>query len=383
MSEPLRIVILGSTGSIGRQALEVCAEDTTRVSVVGLAAGSDAGTLLEQQKRFGVPHVALGAEPRVSPAGGPVDCPVGAEAVLDLIDRAAPDLVLNAIVGAAGLRASERTLERGIDLALANKESIVIAGEFLADLAVRTGARLVPVDSEHSALLQCLRAGRAEEMRRIVLTASGGPFRGRDRESLAAITPTEALRHPTWTMGPKVTVDSATLMNKALEIIEAHHLFGIPPDRIEVVVHPESVVHSLVEFRDGSWIGHLGPPDMRIPIRYALGHPERWDGPRNDFSLTSVAALHFEEPDHDTFPSLQFAYRACRGGGTLPAVLNAANEVAVAAFLDEKIGFLDIFDLVERAMDEPCSGPDGSATDVGALLDVDRETRDRVARWIS
>jgi len=375
------VAILGSTGSVGTQALEVCAEDPSRVSVVGLAARRDAAELCDQARRFAVPHLALvdpPTPPPEIPAGTSLE--VGEEAVLDLVDRCSPDLVLNAIVGAAGLPASRRVLERGIDLALANKESLVVAGELLTELARLRGGRLIPVDSEHSALLQCARAGRRDEVRRLVLTASGGPFRGRSREELARVGPEEALRHPTWRMGPKITVDSATLMNKGLEVIEAHHLFGVPVDAIEVLVHPQSVVHALVEFRDGSWLAHLGPPDMRIPLRYALGHPERWPGPPSSFSLSRVGSLTFEEPDHATFPSLEMAYRACAGGGTLPAVLNAANEAAVEGFLAGRIPFPEIFRLVGRALDEHLREP---ADDWSRLLRVDRETRDRVARWMS
>jgi len=375
------VAILGSTGSIGTQALEVCAEDPTRVEVVALSARRSSDALLAQARRFSVPHLAL-AEPPPSPPTLPAGAhlAIGEGAVLDLLDRAAPDLVLNAIVGAAGLPASRHTLERGIDLALANKESLVIAGDLLTALAAETGVRLIPVDSEHSALLQCLRAGRIEEVRRLVLTASGGPFRGRRREELERVTPEEALRHPTWRMGPKISVDSATLMNKGLEIIEARHLFPVPPSAIEVVVHPQSAVHALVEFRDGSWLAHLGPPDMRIALRYAFGHPDRWPGPASTFSLARLGALTFEEPDHATFPSLQMAYRACAGGGTLPAALNAANEAAVEGFLAGRIPFPEIFRLVERALDEHVREP---ADDWSRLLSVDRETRDRVARWMS
>ncbi len=381
MRRPLCVVILGSTGSIGTQALEVCAEAPDRVTVVGLAASCDADSLAAQAERFGVPHLALRSPPDRSPtfpAGTALE--IGESATVELIDRAAPDLVLNAIGGSAGLHASRATLERGIDLALANKESLVIAGGLLMELASRHSARLIPVDSEHNALAQCLRAGRLEEVRRLVLTASGGPFRGRKRNELAAVTPEEALRHPTWRMGRKITVDSATLMNKGLEIIEAHHLFGLPPESIEVLIHRQSTLHALVEFQDGSSIAHLGPADMRIPIRYALGEPDRWSGPESRFSLSEIGTLDFEEPDHETFPSLQMAYRACRRGGTLPAVLNAANEAAVEGFLAGTIGFLEIFHLVDRAMNEHTPQ---AADDWARLLRVDRETRDQVARWMS
>ena len=376
---PLRIALLGSTGSIGRQTLEVCAEDPSRVEVVALAAGSNLPLVLEQADRFGVPEIALAHEPADSAApAGTSRLSFGDEAILDLIDRTAPDLVVNAIVGAAGLRASLRTLERGIPLALANKESIVIAGSLITGMARRGRIPLIPIDSEHSALLQCLRAGDHGEVRRLVLTASGGPFRGRSRAELAQVTPEEALRHPTWDMGRRISIDSATLMNKGLEVIEAHHLFEIDVDRIDVVVHPQSTIHSLVEFQDGSVLAHLGPPDMRIPIRYALGHPARWPAPSQEFSLTRIGRLDFEEPDHTAFPSLQLAYRACRRGGTLPAVLNAADEAAVEGFLTGRIPFLAIFDHVERALREHEPEP---ADDWTRLLEIDRETRERVITW--
>lgn len=378
---PLRVALLGSTGSIGVQTLEVCAEDPHRVEVVALAAGTDLAGVLSQAERHGVPHVAVAREPStpVQPPAG-MSLTFGDEAILELIDRSAPDLIVNAIVGGAGLLASRRALESGIPLALANKESIVIAGELLTGLARKTGTPLIPIDSEHSALLQCLRAGSRGEVRKLVLTASGGPFRGRDRGALAEVTPEEALRHPTWSMGSRISIDSATLMNKGLEVIEAHHLFEVDVDRIEVVVHPQSVVHSMVEFQDGSWLAHLGPADMKIPIRYALGHPTRWESPPANFSLAEIGRLDFEEPDHETFPSLQFAYEACRRGGTLPAVFNAADEVAVEAFLAGRISLPRIFEVVERALREHEREP---ATDWTRLLEIDRETRERVASWTS
>ena len=384
---PLRIALLGSTGSIGVQTLEVCAEDARRVEVVALAAGTNGTVLAEQARRFQVEHLALAhfASPEGEKADArPFDLPsdasleFGAEAVVDLIDRAKPDLVVNAIVGAAGLAASRRTLERGIPLALANKESVVIAGELLMALSKRHGAPIIPIDSEHSALAQCLRAGRREEVRKLILTASGGPFRGRTRKSLQNVSAEEALAHPTWDMGRRISIDSATLMNKGLELIEAHFLFDMPVDQIEVVVHPQSTIHSMVEFQDGSWLAQLGPADMKIPIRTALGHPDRWPSPGESFSLAKIGSLDFEEPDHNTFPSLQLAYQACRRGGTLPAVFNAADEAAVEGFLAGKIPFLQIFELVERAMREHTPEP---ADDWERLLGVDRQTRERVTSW--
>ncbi len=378
---PLRIALLGSTGSIGGQTLEVCAENPSRVEVVALGAGTQHAALVAQARQFGVRHLAL-AEPSAKsetelPAGSRLE--YGADAMIDLIDRSEPDLVVNAIVGAAGLATSRRTLELGLPLALANKESVVIAGELLTALSVKNSAPIIPIDSEHSALAQCMRAGQREEVRKLILTASGGPFRGRSRETLHSVTPLEALAHPTWEMGRRISIDSATLMNKGLELIEAHYLFGIPVDQIEVVVHPQSTIHSLVEYRDGSWLAQLGPADMRIPIRYALGYPDRWESPPQSFSLAEISRLDFEEPDHNTFPSLQLAYQACRRGGTLPAVFNAADEAAVAGFLTGKIPFLQIFELVERAMREHTPEP---ADNWERLLGVDRQTRERVTSWI-
>ena len=289
-----------------------------------------------------------------------------------VLKESGADLVVNAITGAAGLRSSVRALELGLELAIANKESLVMAGSLLLALAAERGGRIVPIDSEHSAILQCLRAGDRGEVQRIVLTASGGPFRGRTRNELSAVTVEEALRHPTWKMGPKITIDSATLMNKALEVIEAHVLFDLDPARIDVVIHPESVVHSLVEFQDGSTMAQLGPPDMRIPIQYALSHPDRWPRPDAECPLLAAGALHFEAPDHEVFPSIQMAYEVCRHGGTMPAVFNASNEVAVARFMEGRVPFPGIFDLVSRALDAHNAQP---VTSLEQVLEVDRRVR--------
>ncbi|MCE5191515.1 MAG: 1-deoxy-D-xylulose-5-phosphate reductoisomerase, partial [Actinomycetia bacterium] len=273
----------------------------------------------------------------------------GAEAVVDLATLPEVDLVLNALVGAAGLRASIATLGASKRLALANKESLVVGGELVMSLATYPDA-IVPVDSEHSAIFQCLIGERARDVARIWLTASGGPFRGRDRASLGRVTPAEALAHPRWTMGPKITIDSASLMNKGLETIEAHHLFGVGYDAIRIVVQPQSCVHSMVEFTDGSVKAHLGATDMRVPIQYALSHPERWDAPVPPVDFATLSRLDFEEPDYEAFPALSLALEAGRMGGTMPAAMNAANEVAVAAFLCGNAGFLDIPRVVEAVM---------------------------------
>ena len=350
MSEgPATLAILGSTGSIGRQAVEVASRYPERIRVVALAAASDHACLAEQASALSVPHVAL-ARPEAAALAADIladtEVASGPGAVVDLATGA--DIVLNALVGAAGLRATMAALRSGARLALANKESLVVAGDLVTDAAA-PGA-LIPVDSEHSAVFQCLLGEAPESVARLWLTASGGPFRGRDRASLEAISVNEALAHPTWEMGPKITIDSATLMNKGLEVIEAHHLFGIGYDRIDVVVHPQSCIHSMVEYVDGSVKAHMGATDMRIPIQYALSFPERWDAPAEPLDLTALGGLSFEPPDMETFRCLALAYEAGREGGTLPAVMNAANEVAVAAFLQGACSFTDIDATVERVM---------------------------------
>src|SRR5690242_12861809 len=342
-----RIALLGATGSIGRQALDVI-EAHPGLELCAAASGS-------------------------SPLDG-IDAPltqVGGDLV-ELLDRAEPDVVLNAVVGFAGLPATLWTLGRGADLALANKESLVAAGALALQAWERGGGRLLPVDSEHSALFQCLENRSAEQIESLVLTASGGPFRGRTRDELAAVTPAEALAHPTWRMGPKITVDSATLANKGLELIEAHFLFGLPYERIEVVVHPTSVVHAIVRFRDGASLAHLGYPDMRVPISYALTYPERAATPIDGLDFTEGLALQFEPPDVETFPMLTLARTAGEAGGTHPCAYNAANEVAVAAFLAGRAPFLRIPGIVEDVL----AAVDGSpATDLEQLVEADAEAR--------
>lgn len=350
---PLRVVVLGSTGSIGRQALDVAARFPERISVVGLAAGSAAELIAEQARAFRVPAVALADADAACVAGrllAGTDTAVdaGPAAVSALSSLPEADLVLNALVGAAGLRSSASALATGKRLALANKESLVVAGELLMAMPAARG--IVPVDSEHSAIFQCLRGEDARAVSRIWLTASGGPFRGRDASTLSKVTVAEALAHPRWTMGPKITIDSATLMNKGLETIEAHHLFGVDYDDIRIVVHPQSCIHSMVEYRDGSVKAHLGATDMRVPIQYAFSYPDRWDAPVPPVDFAALGHLGFEEPDLDAFPCLRLALHAGRVGGTLPAAMNAANEVAVAAFLGGAAGFSDIPRVVETVM---------------------------------
>lgn len=374
MSGPLRVAILGSTGSIGRQALDVATRSDGRVEIVALAANSNDTLLVEQARAHRVTSVALAdpaAAARAAEAlGTGADVGAGADGVTELAARDDVDLVLNALVGAAGLRATVAALSSGTTLALANKESLVVGGEFVTSLA--SPGQLIPVDSEHSAIHQCLVGEPVDRVSRLWLTASGGPFRGRLRADLAGITATEALAHPTWTMGPKISIDSATLMNKGLEVIEAHHLFGIDYDLISVVVHPQSVVHSMVEFSDGSVKAHLGTTDMRIPIQYAFSTPDRWDAPVAPLDFTTLGTLEFMPPDTSTFSCLALAYDVGRAGGTLPAAMNAANEIAVEAFLQNRCGFLDIERIVRTVVEGHSPEPIAS---IEQLESVDRSAR--------
>jgi 1-deoxy-D-xylulose-5-phosphate reductoisomerase len=346
-----RVALLGATGSIGRQAIEIV-EAHPRLELCAAASGA-------------------------SPLDG-VNAPlkqVGGD-LTELLERAEPDVVLNAVVGFAGIHATLWALERGVDLALANKESLVAAGELALAALERGGGRILPVDSEHSALFQCLEGRAPEQVDTLVLTGSGGPFRGRTRDELGDVTPEQALAHPTWRMGPKITVDSATLANKGLEVIEAHFLFGVPCERIEVVLQPTSIVHSLVRFRDGAALAHLGYPDMRVPISYALTYPERAATPLPPLDLTSLT-LEFEAPDTETFPLLALAREAGLRGGTAPCAFNAANEVAVAAFLAGRLPFPGIGEVVGETL----ASADGTpARDVDDLLEADRLARDAAQR---
>jgi 1-deoxy-D-xylulose-5-phosphate reductoisomerase len=347
------VAILGSTGSIGTQALDVVDRSQGDLRVVALSAADAWAELIDQASRYRVPRIAL-ADPAAAAraaenwTGGEVLA--GVEGIVRLITECECDMVLNAIVGSAGLVPTVATLGEGIDLALANKESLVVGGELVTQLAEATGAQIIPVDSEHSALYQLLAAEPAGTVQRLVLTASGGPFRGLGREALEEVTVEQALAHPTWEMGGKITIDSATLMNKGLELIEAHHLFGTAYEQIDVVVHPQSIVHSLIHLCDGATLAHLGYPDMRVPISYALHHPERADVPVTPLDLASVGALTFEPVDEETFSCLRLAREAARAGGTAPCTLNAANEVAVHAFLARRIGFLEIAAVIEETL---------------------------------
>jgi 1-deoxy-D-xylulose-5-phosphate reductoisomerase len=347
-----RIIILGSTGSIGQAALEVITALGDRVEIVGLAAGNNWCLLNEQAARFSVPRVAIASESAYDALRR--DCPsetsvlAGPSGVAELVRESDADFVLAAIVGAAGLPATLAAVERGMDVALANKESLVVAGSLIIPLARERGSRLIPVDSEHSAVFQALQSGRPEEVRRVYLTASGGPFRTWSAERIQHATLDEALQHPTWDMGPKITIDSATMMNKALEVIEAVWLFGLEPDQVEVLVHPESIVHALVEFCDGSVIAQMGPPDMKTPIQYAMTFPGRVSGLAEPIRWDKVGSLNFESPDFTKFPALRLGYQAARHGGSSGAVLNAANEAAVDRFRAGDIRFGRIADLTEQ-----------------------------------
>ena len=350
-----RVALLGATGSIGRQALEII-DAHPGLELCAVAAGSRGEEVEQIARDRDVRHVSIGGSP-------PLDA---------LVQASEPDVVLNAVVGFAGLPATLAALEGGIDLALANKESLVAAGALALAAQARGGGRSLPVDSEHSAVFQCLEGRLPETVDTLVLTASGGPFRGRVRDELIDVTPADALAHPTWSMGPKITVDSATLMNKGLELIEAHFLFGLPYSRIEVVVHPTSVVHSLVRFRDGAALAHLGYPDMRVPISFALTYPERAPTPIPPLDLASGLTLEFRAPDEEAFPCLRLAREAGEAGGTAPCVLNAANEVAVAAFLAGELSFLGIAEVVERTLDA-LEAP--AARDLHDLVEIDAESR--------
>ncbi|MEJ7891114.1 MAG: 1-deoxy-D-xylulose-5-phosphate reductoisomerase [Solirubrobacteraceae bacterium] len=350
-----RLVILGATGSVGRQALDVVARAPEAFALVGLSAHRGADELVALARTHRVTRLALtdpDAAARASEAWTDGDVLAGPEGLARMVAESGADLVLNAIVGSAGLGPTIVALSEGIDVALANKESLVVGGELVTALSEATGAQLIPVDSEHSALHQLIAGERAGTIDRLTVTASGGPFRGRTRAELAEVTVEDALKHPTWSMGGKITIDSATLMNKGLEVIEAHHLFGTPYDRIDVVVHPQSLVHALVTLCDGATLAHLGHPDMRVPIAYALHHPDRVEVPVPRLDLAEIGSLQFEPPDQDTFACLRLAREAARAGGTAPCVLNAANEVAVHAFLAGRLAFLGIAEVIEATLDQ-------------------------------
>ena len=404
MSGKRRIAVLGSTGSIGTQTLDVVRRRPDKLEVVALACGTRAEELLSQARAFDVRWLAVGderlaGEPiadalRDQARGGQLG--FGAGAVADLVKLPDVDVVVNALVGEAGLRASYETLAAGKVLALANKESLVVGGDLIMPLAARLDERrraeglapahgpagaLMPIDSEHGAIYQCLIGEAKREVSRLWVTASGGPFRGRTRDELEDVTAAAALKHPTWSMGAKITIDSSTLMNKGLEVIEAHHLFAMPYDLISVVVQPQSAIHSMVEFTDGSVKAHLGTTDMRIPIQYALSYPERWDAPVEPLDFTKLGSLEFAAPDTDTFRCLALARHAGATGGTLPCVMNAANEIAVAAFLADGIGYLDIARCVEAAMDAHERDSVQRVESLDQLEEIDRWARRIAEEW--
>jgi 1-deoxy-D-xylulose-5-phosphate reductoisomerase len=380
---PRRLILLGSTGSIGVQTLDCLAHLGDAYQVVGLAAGSRAEQIIEQARQFGVTNLALADEKaaeQVQVALPEARVFTGADAARQMTKTVDAEMLITAVVGAAGLPATLVGIERGMTIGLANKETLVAAGELVMPLARKHDIPLLPIDSEHSAIFQCLQGSEHGHVKRIVLTASGGPFRDATKQEIEAATVDEALNHPTWNMGPKITIDSATMMNKALEIIEAHWLFDLSAEQIDVIIHPQSIAHSFVEFDDHSILAQMGTPDMRTPIQYALTYPGRQDGCSKPLDWTTMKTLHFDQPDHDRFPSLGLAYRAIRSGGTAGAVLNAANEAAVAAFLGRRIRFVQIVQLVEQAMDAIAPAP---VTSLDAVQEADRAARHFVAEQLA
>lgn len=386
-SSEKRIALLGSSGSIGSQTIDIVRKHPDRLGIVALAVRSNVEVLANQAREFSVPYLVVGDEtlkdtPQVaslmqSDAGSGVQVGFGARALTDLVSLPEVDIVVNALVGAAGLEASYQTLKAGKTLALANKESLVVGGDLIMPLASHD--TLLPIDSEHGAIYQCLLGETREEVECLWVTASGGPFRGYTRERLRGITPEQALAHPTWNMGAKITVDSSTLMNKGLEVIEAHHLFGLPYERIKVVVHPQSVIHSMVEFIDGSVKAHLGTTDMRIPIQFALSYPERWEAPVEALDFRTLGPLDFEAPDTDTFRCLALAETAGKTGGTLPCAMNAANEIAVARFLTQECAYVQIAECIEAVMDRHVVQ---GVESIGQLEEVDAWARAQAVSYL-
>ena len=377
---PRRLAVLGSTGSIGTQTLEIAQLFPDRLKIQALASGSNWELLAEQARTFQPEVVCIADEAKYTSlkdalSGTPTRVVSGMEGLCEIASAADVDAVVAAIVGAAGLRPTLAAVEAGKMVALANKETLVLAGALVERLAREHGATLIPVDSEHSAIFQCLVGEEAETVESITLTASGGPFRTRPADTFGAITKAEALNHPNWTMGAKITIDSATLMNKGLEVIEAHWLFGLSPDRINIVVHPQSIIHSFVTFVDGSVKAQLGVPDMKVPIQYALTFPNRRPAPHERIDWAALGSLDFEEPDFERFPCLQLAFDALNQRGAAPAVLNAANEAAVELFLAERIGFTDIPRLIERALSQI---PNEAGDDLESLLAADDAARKTV-----
>ena len=374
-----KIAILGATGSIGKSTLDLVERSPERFEVVAVSAATNVEALAEIARRTGAKLAVVADREqlgKLQQALGGTDCQAaaGEDALLEVAQCDA-DLVIAAIVGCAGLRPVIAAIEAGRTVALANKEALVTAGALMTDAASRHGATLLPVDSEHNAIFQCLAGNSLQDVSRLILTASGGPFRTASADTIAAATPAQAVAHPNWSMGAKISVDSATLMNKGLELIEAHYLFGLPSDRIDILIHPQSVIHSLVEFVDGSVLAQLGSPDMRIPISYALAWPERMETPAQRLDLAAIARLDFEEPDHQRFPALRLAREALERGGSAPIVLNAANEVAVGRFLAGAIRFTDIADIVEETLQR---AEIVNPQSIDHVLEIDRMTREQV-----
>lgn len=374
---PRHIAILGSTGSIGTQALDVIRQQPNHFIAEVLTAQSNADLLIAQALEFKPNAVVIVDETKysqVKEALATTDTKVfcGAAALEQVVEFGTIDIVLTALVGFAGLKPTIAAINAGKPIALANKETLVVAGQLITQLAKEKGVNILPVDSEHSAIFQCLAGNWQNPIEKIILTASGGPFRGKQTADLANITKEQALKHPNWAMGAKITIDSATLMNKGLEVIEAKWLFHLNPNQIEVIVHPQSIIHSLVQFTDGSLLAQLGLPDMKLPIQYALGYPYRLPNNFERFSFTNYPSLTFEQPDTETFTCLALAFDALAKGGTMPCVLNAANEVAVAAFLDDKIGFLQIAEIIEKCLAKATNIQNPTLND---YLETDKETR--------
>ncbi len=379
-----RIALLGSTGSIGRSTLEVVQALGGELDVAALSAHRSCQMLIEQARQFRPQWIAA-----TDPASAdqcdwsrlPAGCErlTGSDALARIVSQPEIDTVVAAIVGSAGVRSTFAAVQAGKRVALANKESLVVAGSVVMAEAHRSGAKIVPVDSEHSAVFQALQSGRRQEIKRVVLTASGGPFRCMDRQQMEQVTASQALRHPTWDMGPKITIDSATMMNKALEVIEARWLFDLSPDIIEVVVHPQSIVHSLVEFCDGSVLAQLSPPDMKLPIQYALSYPQRWPSPAEPLDLSAALSLDFEPADPERFPALELGHEVARQGGTSGAVVNGANEAAVAEFLAGRLRFTEIVQACRSVLEHHDFDPDPSLDE---LLRWDAWAREEVTRWV-
>lgn len=376
--KPRKLVLLGSTGSIGRSTLDVVSAHPGAFDVVALAAHANLERLLEQCRQFNPRYICLVDDRRADVLrhefeGEKVELLIGEEGLVRLAELREADIVVNAVVGAAGLRASLAAVKRGVRLALANKESLVAGGPLFPEIVERSGAEIVPIDSEHSALWQCLTAGKANEVKRLVITASGGPFRNTPWEEFESITPKRALHHPTWQMGPKITVDSATLANKGLEVIEAVALFSMPVEKVSVVIHPQSIMHSMVEFIDSSIIAQLSSPDMRLPITYSLFWPDRVESGYGALDPARMGELTFEEPDLERFPALRLAFEVARAGGTAPAVYNAANEIAVQGFLQDKIKFTDIAVIIEEGVSRI---PVTANPQLDDILEADRRARE-------